>query len=70
MTIVQVKLTHSIDAQHRAERITWVDKHKDLKVGVEITLKGSARVWTVAEIYGQEHEYDAFDWHRKWTNNI
>lgn len=70
MTIVQVKLTHSIDSTHRREKITWVDKHKDLKVGVGITLKNDTTMWTVAEIYPQEHDYNAFDWQRTWSNNI
>lgn len=70
MKIVQVKLTHSVDATHRREKITWVNKHKDLKVGCKIELKDDKTMWNVAEIYPAEHDYSEFDWQRNWTNNI
>ena len=51
--------------------ITWVNKRPDLKVGSDIYLTDKPKVkWHVTDIYPGEQEAQAFDWHRKWTNNI
>lgn len=73
MKIVQVQLHQPI---YQDEKIigyhiltTWVDKHPKLKLNSEIELKGKEGVWIVAHLYDSEHDYDEFDFHRKWDNN-
>jgi hypothetical protein len=65
-TIVQVQLSNP-----PLTLITWVDKKPNLKKGAFISLDECPEArWEVKEVYPGEHPNHAFQWHRKWDNNI
>ena len=68
--IVQVELFHRVDEDHAHTLTTWVEKKPGLKKGSLITLEEyPGWVWNVIHFYNEEHEFDDFDFHRKWDNN-
>lgn len=68
MKIVQVFLKN---LNGNETMTTWVDQRAELKPGVLISLKDfkPTEPWSVAEVFGGEHEASDFDFHRKWDNN-
>jgi hypothetical protein len=67
--IVQVVLKNKMNES----LITWVDVRPGLVIGNYVTLKDLKpdTKWQILAVFSDiEQEANAFDWHRKWDNNI